>query len=234
MAEQLRQKRLAFLDLAGNAWIQTPEFLIWVHGEKPTQRRTAIVAPRAFQTKGLQLLFALLTNPEWIALTTRELADKVGIANGTVAAALRDLEGQGFIVRANKRDAARRLRNRRVLLDKWTEGYLQRFQPTTLLDRYRHEGPDTDWWKTIEPQKTSCVDRWRARCRDADPISHAGNHHCLRRRTSRAAHRGSKAAKRSKRKCVDEETILEVRHGRLEVHAARAPRADLCRPDRNG
>src|SRR5258705_6353204 len=37
VAAKLRENRIAFVDAAGNAWIQTPEFLIWVEGKKATQ-----------------------------------------------------------------------------------------------------------------------------------------------------------------------------------------------------
>lgn len=157
MAAKLRENRIAFLDVAGNAWIQTPEFLIWVEGKKPTQQTPAAMAPRAFQTRGLQLLFALLTNPDWIALTTRELAARVGVANGTVAAVLRDLEALGYVMRGNRRTGPRRLRNQHTLIQKWTEGYLQRFQATTLLNRYRRDFQEPHWWKDVDAQRHHAI-----------------------------------------------------------------------------
>ena len=157
MAAKLRENRIAFVDAAGNAWIQTPEFLIWVEGKKPTQQTPAAAAPRAFQTTGLQVLFALLTNPDWIALTTRELAARVGVANGTAAAVLRDLEALGFVIRANPKIGPRRLRNRDILIQKWTEGYLQRLQATTLLNRYRPDVPDPDWWKDVDAKRHHAI-----------------------------------------------------------------------------
>jgi hypothetical protein len=60
VAEQLRHHRIPFVDLAGNAWLQTPEFLVWVTGRKPATVVRAHPAPRAFQPGGLQLIFALL------------------------------------------------------------------------------------------------------------------------------------------------------------------------------
>ncbi len=148
IATLLRENRVPFIDLAGNAWIKMPDFLLWVEGRKPTEAEVG-TTPRAFNFGGIQLLFALLTNPDWAADTTRQLAEKVRLANGTVAAALRDLEEQGFIIRATPR-GKRRLRNTRLLLDKWTEGYLQRFQNKQFYGYYRHDGQEKDWWRKVD------------------------------------------------------------------------------------
>jgi hypothetical protein len=148
VADKLREVGLPYVDLAGNAWLKTPDYLIWVQGKRPATVAKAARAQRAFTTGGLQVIFALLTNPDWAQLPTRTLAAMAGVANGTVAAALRDLEALGFIV--GKRAGKRRLRNREVLLNKWTEGYVQRFQQTTLIDRYTTQAQAADWWKRLD------------------------------------------------------------------------------------
>ena len=148
VADKLREGGLPYVDLAGNAWLKTADYLIWVQGKRPATGAQAARTPRAFTTGGLQVIFALLTNPEWAQLPTRTVATMAGVANGTAAAALRDLEELGFIV--GKRAGKRRFRNREVLLDKWTEGYLQRFQQTTLLNRFTTQAQTGEWWKHIE------------------------------------------------------------------------------------
>jgi hypothetical protein len=64
---------------------------------------------------------------------------------------MRELVEQGFVVKARRRAIARRLRNRRKLLDRWVELYTGTFRQTTLLGRYRAELPD--FWKTIDPER---------------------------------------------------------------------------------
>lgn len=156
IAEKLRMNKIPYLDLAGNVWLQDRNVLLWVEGRKRPAQGDEAKTLETFNPAGLQLIFALLTNPDWVACTTRQLAELTRLANGTVAAGLRGLEAQGFILRAAPR-AKRRMRNLRVLLDKWTEGYLQRLRGRYFLGYYTHLGADRDWWRDIDPVRHIAV-----------------------------------------------------------------------------
>ena len=148
VADKLREAQVGYVDLAGNAWLKTDDYLVWVEGRPQARKPAGARTARAFTLGGLQVVFALLTNPEWIQLATRTLATLAGVANGTVAAALRDLERQGFVL--GNRAGKRRLRNREQLLARWTEGYLQRLEQATLINRYAAEGNANEWWKNTD------------------------------------------------------------------------------------
>ena len=151
VAEQLRTLEIAFADAAGNAYLRGKTFLVWVTGRRPAERVRAPRAQRAYQPTGLKLLFALLCNPEWVNLNYRELAARAGVAHGTVGWVMRELAEGGFLVETGARRArTRRLRNRRVLLDRWVEGYLRTLRPQTLVGRYQAE--QADWWRAIDPR----------------------------------------------------------------------------------
>lgn len=145
LADRLREERVGYVDLAGNAWLKTPDYLVWVQGRRLAARLAAVRPARAFTIGGLQVVFALLTNPAWAQLPTRTLATTAGVANGTAAGALRGLEKQGFVL--GRRAGKRRLRNREQLLAKWTEGYLQRLEPAVAINRYAAETTPGDWWR---------------------------------------------------------------------------------------
>jgi len=144
IAQRLREREVAYVDLAGNAWLRGPGHLILVEGRRPATRERQADLGRAFAIGGLRVGFALLNNPEWAQFSTRALATMAGVANGTTAAVLRDLEAQGFIV--GNRAGKRRFRNRELLLQKWTEGYLQRLQPAMFVDRFNAPEGDEGWW----------------------------------------------------------------------------------------
>lgn len=155
VAEKLKELDIPFADTAGNAYLRGPNFLVWLTGRRPHTIHKPQRAGRAWQPTGLKLIFALLCNPDWIALGYRELAEKAGVANGTVGWVMRDLVEQEFLIQARRRAIPRRLRNRRKLLDRWVEVYTGTYRQTTLLKRYHAETPE--WWKTLDPKRHAAL-----------------------------------------------------------------------------
>lgn len=145
LADRLREHGVQFLDAAGNAYLNHPPLLVWVKGQRPV--KTPVFARpigRAFQATGLQVVFALLGQPELVDRPYREIARLAGVAHGTVGLVMVDLMEQGFVIELGK--TGRRLRNRRRLLDIWVEAYARTLRPKLLLGRYR--APTHDWWET--------------------------------------------------------------------------------------
>jgi hypothetical protein len=138
LADELRRLEVPFMDAAGNAYLATPDFLIWVKGERPrVTTETATATGRAFTATGLQVLFALLCKPERAALPYREIAKLAGVAHGTVGWVMAELPRLGFL--ATVRPYGRRLVNVEALLAQWVEAYARTLRPKILLGRYRTE-----------------------------------------------------------------------------------------------
>ena len=98
LADLLMQRGIAFLDAAGNAYLNHPPLLVWVKGQKPTQPLpTANITTRTFNPSGLQVLFPLLCNPNWTDRPYRDLAQLAGVAHGTVGWVLAELPKLGFM-----------------------------------------------------------------------------------------------------------------------------------------
>lgn len=153
MAEELRARKIAFIDTAGNAFIDQPPMFVWVKGEKRLDAAGVDrTAGRTFQATGLQVLFALICNPEWVAMPYREIAERADVAHGTVGWVMTELPELGFVAElAGKR----RLVNRERLLQQWAEFYPRALRPRLALGRFRAE--TLDWWKTIDPTKYGAV-----------------------------------------------------------------------------
>ena len=153
MAEQLRQRGIAFIDTAGNAFLDQPPLLVWVKGEK-SQTDVGGEKPigRAFRAGGLQVLFALICHPEWIELPYREIARHAGVAHGTVGWVMAELPKLGFVAELGGR---RLLKQRERLLQQWAEFYPRVLRPRLLLGRYRAE--TLTWWNTIDAAKYDAV-----------------------------------------------------------------------------
>ena len=146
LAETLRELGVAFLDVAGNVYINHPPLLVWVKGQRPAQKPgTEFAEGRAFQTTGLKVVFALLCQPKLVDRPYREIAPIAGVAHGTVGWTMLDLGQAGFIMKLQA--TGRRLRNRRRLLDIWVEAYARVLRPKLLLGRYR--APARGWWENV-------------------------------------------------------------------------------------
>ncbi len=146
LADALRERGVAFLDAAGNAYVHRPPVLVWVKGQRPEEKLTPLTVGRAFQATGLQAVFALLCRPELVTQPYREIATLAGVAHGTVGVVMADLAQEGFVVALG--EAGRRLRNRRRLLDIWMEAYARTLRPKLLLGRY--QAPAGDWWEPLD------------------------------------------------------------------------------------
>jgi hypothetical protein len=154
VALRLREQGVAFVDAVGNAWIEQPGLAIWHTGNKPARTARVRQAVRVFQPAGIQVVFALLCEPERVNAPVREIAEAAGVAHGTVGHILDDLRRMGHVVEFGRREGARgrarqrRLLQRRRLLDLWVEAYAQVLRPRLNPRRYRPlNALAFDWWK---------------------------------------------------------------------------------------
>ena len=145
LAEALRARHVAFIDAAGNAYLEQPDLLVWVKGQKPAVQHVQPRMGRAFQPTGLQVLFTLLCNPEAVNLPYRELAAMAGVAHGTVGWVMPDLQQLGFVRDRNGKRGTRRLFDGERLLAQWTDAYARQLRPRTLIGRYYV--PTLDGWR---------------------------------------------------------------------------------------
>ncbi|HEX6499387.1 MAG TPA: type IV toxin-antitoxin system AbiEi family antitoxin [Micromonosporaceae bacterium] len=152
-ADTLRALGQAFVDTAGNAYLNTDGIFVWVTGQAPP-RDTADRRPgRPFQATGLRVLFALLCQPALLASPYRTIAHASRVSLGSVHEVVAELFAQGWLEGDDNR---RRWAARPELLDEWTQAYLRFLRPKTLFGRFAATGPgvtpSTDlapydaWW----------------------------------------------------------------------------------------
>jgi len=144
LMEKLREAKIFCLDAAGNAFIQKVPIYVFIKGNKPTTEATIIKKGRAFQHAGLKVVFALLQNPNLLHQAYREIAEKSGVALGSIGGVLDDLVHQGYIRMAGKE---RIFQNRKALLQHWVEEYPQ-LKQKHFLGSFTTENPK--WWKEVD------------------------------------------------------------------------------------
>ena len=149
MAERLRELNTAFIDTAGNAYLNAPPIFIYVTGRKPAETEEGVRPVKAFRPTGLQVVFALLCRPELIEAPYREIATAANVALGTVGWVMYDLKRLKYLIERGKH--GRRLLNTQKLLDAWVTAYAHQLRPKLYVGRFRAQ--TTDWWKTVHWQE---------------------------------------------------------------------------------
>lgn len=145
-AEMLRERGVAFLDRAGNVFVQAPELFVFVSGRGAGSPSAPGARVRAFRPKGLQVVFALLCRPGLLEASYRDIAQCAGVALGTVTGVLRDLERLGYVRHAGKKRA---WLNRQGLQQDWAQGFQRELRPRLHPRRYRVAS--SDWWRHVDP-----------------------------------------------------------------------------------
>jgi hypothetical protein len=110
-------------------------------------------AARAFHPSGIQLLFALLTDPNLDNNTPgkalvdrpyRDISATTGGSRSTIGWIMTDLVRQGFVV--TQEDGVRHLVERKRILERWVQAYTVRIRRGLVIGRYHPSRGD--WWKT--------------------------------------------------------------------------------------
>lgn len=146
IAKDFKEKGINYIDRAGNAFINKGKLLIYITGQK-TEKTTSSNQSRAFQESGIKLIFQLLIQPEDLQLSYRSLADKTGIALGSVSTIMKELEDLRFVVKAKKR---RYLKNKKELLERWILAFNDVLRPRLLKKRFRFSNKeDYNKWQHL-------------------------------------------------------------------------------------
>jgi hypothetical protein len=143
MAEQLKKLNIAFIDTAGNAYINEPPLFVYITGRKTEMARAAAKQARAFRPTGLQVVFALLCLPDLVNTPYRNIAKAANVALGTVGWVMNDLKQLNFLV--DRGTYGRKLINKKKLFDTWVETYARELRPKLYIGRF---GALNDkWWQ---------------------------------------------------------------------------------------
>jgi len=142
MAERLKEEEVQFIDTAGNAYVNAAPLYIYVKGNRnkhePAGKKEE--KRRAFTQTGLKVIYAFLCEPDLVRAPYREIAEKAGVALGTVGWVIGDLKRMGYLIaRGGKNN--RRLDNYFELLDKWVEMYPDTLRPKQFIGEYKREEP---------------------------------------------------------------------------------------------
>lgn len=136
-----RQRKLNYIDTAGNAFIDVPGCFVLITGNpKPKDDSLGHGALRSAAT--LRVIFALLLSPDLARQPMRDVARLAGVSLGSVANAMDSLRQLGHLSPGKE---TRRLLARRELSIQWAQLYPIVLRETLNPRRYSSGSPD--WWK---------------------------------------------------------------------------------------
>ena len=141
--EYLRKYGINYIDIAGNASIQTDQAIIYIDGQKWQDDTHPTQLNRAFTKTGLRVVFLLLIDPGAVTYSNRMLAEMGGVSVGAVNNTMNGLQIMGFLRRINKTTSRIDLRD--TLVERWISGYQERLKPALHLGNFRFTGKVSSW-----------------------------------------------------------------------------------------
>lgn len=154
--EQLRAEKVAYLDTAGNIFINREGTYLWIEGHKKA-KKNKIVTNRAFTKAGLKVVFYMLLEPDAINMPYRQLAERTDVALGNIQNVLQGLKDAGFILQIDKQ--RRMLHNKKALLRRWIDGYRETLKPALHIGNFRFWNKEAahHWGELVFPEHVTAV-----------------------------------------------------------------------------
>lgn len=142
-ANKLQAMGINYIDTVGNVYMNIPPLLINIKGNRLDNKRIVLDTPPTkftFWSAGLQIVFALLCNPDLEKNTYREIAQFAKVALGTVSLTFSYLEKLGFLTVDT--NGNKKLINKNKLLHIWVTDYPQKLKPKYFYGRFHTDHPD--------------------------------------------------------------------------------------------
>ncbi len=159
VALELRENGINYLDVAGNCFIKYKELLLYIAGQK-VHKKARTNHAKAFQEAGIKIIFNLLSNPDNLQLSYRELAELADVSIGSVSNIMKELEEQNFILKTKLK---RVLKNKAALLERWVIAYHDVFRPRLVKKQMSFIKTDlTHTWRNLYLDNEEGVTLWGA------------------------------------------------------------------------
>ncbi len=131
--EDLRQRKIAYLEANGNIYLHHNNTTIWIDTKKPIQNEK-VKDNRAFTKTGLKVIFHFLLNENIINQTYREIASQTNVGLGNINYVINGLKEMGFLIKLDKDNY--KLINKKELLNKWIGAYDERLKPAIKVGTF--------------------------------------------------------------------------------------------------
>lgn len=134
LAEALRERRINFVDTAGNAHLAGPGHLSIFHvGSRPARRPAT--QGQYFTEAGAKILFYLLRHGPVIEATYRDMQSAIGVSLDKISKVMNELTKDRLVIARTR--GHYEVTDPGTLLDRWVAAFAAKLEPKILLGRYR-------------------------------------------------------------------------------------------------
>jgi len=159
IALELRENEINYLDVAGNCFIKYQDLILYIVGQKVHKKEKTNQA-KAFQEAGIKIIFNLLSNPDNLQLSYRELAELSDVSIGSVSNIMKELEDLNFILKTKLK---RVLKNKSALLERWVVAYQDVLRPRLAKKQMRFIKSNlTQTWRDLYLDNEEGITLWGA------------------------------------------------------------------------
>ncbi len=145
--QELKERGINYIDVAGNAYIKYRDLAIFVEGQKSIKKDKTNQS-RAFQETGLKILFHLLNKPEHLQDSYRKIAEQADVSIGSVSNVMAELEELNYLLKTNDK---RVLKNTTDLLERWVVDFNAVLRPRIFRKRMRFiEQDQLKNWRNLD------------------------------------------------------------------------------------
>lgn len=161
IAKSFVEEGINYIDASGNCNIRQNTLLLIIEGKK-IERLPKTNQPRAFQEAGIKLIYSLLTEPDNINKSFRELSEQAQISLGSVSTIIQELTDANFILKTKSK---RVLKNKKELLQRWVIAYNDVLRPKLFLKRMSlTDKTEYANWSKLKLNTISAKTVWGGEC----------------------------------------------------------------------
>jgi len=151
LKQELKSRKINYLEASGNCFIQTRELFIYINDQQVSDIRIPSEG-KLWKVAGLKFLFMILRQPELLNTSYRDIAEKAGIALGSIGGLLEELTNEGYL-KEGKRNGRKIafLENQNRLMERWAESYRANMRPKQMIGNFRFlDKHDAQYWQALE------------------------------------------------------------------------------------
>lgn len=149
LRQTLREHNIAYLDLAGNAYIKSNRLVVFVEGQKSREPKSRAAPANAFTKSGMRVIFLFLLDERLVNATYREIAGEAQVALGIIPRVMDGLKQSGHLLKIDEH--AYKLARKQQLLQRWMTDYAEKLKSSLHVGNFRFaNGRQRDTWQRLE------------------------------------------------------------------------------------